>query len=234
MSCRLSLAGNLLKTPSGPQQGIAAMRYIPASYLNSSTTLSTSSHRLKLLLLYISETSTPEPSAPRTMPVFDVFDVLAGQLHRADHKPSAEFRREARERVSHYNTIQFESVKIKHVVERGRRAPGPGTVGLLSDGNNKIVYRQSIGTLSSPAASLVSPPAASHEITPPLASFNTRAFSIRSGLPDHAAAFVPKVYRDKSVVSQYPHAAALMRIVESLEGHLQTTQAPIDRAMCLN
>lgn len=41
-------------------------------------------------------------------------------------------------------------------------------------------------------------------------------------------------YRNKSVMSTYPHAAALMKTIECLEEQLQTPQVPIDQAMRLN
>ncbi|CAI7585694.1 unnamed protein product [Penicillium discolor] len=63
-----------------------------------------------------------------------------------------------------------------------------------------------------------------------------RAHSVRSRLaeqPDARAPISPS-YRDKSVISAYPHAAALMKTIECLEEQLQTPQLPIDQAMRLN
>jgi hypothetical protein len=60
------------------------------------------------------------------------------------------------------------------------------------------------------------------------------AESVRSRLAENTEARVPSSYRDRSVVSQYPHAAALMRIIECLEEQLQIPRVPIDQAMRLN
>ena len=60
------------------------------------------------------------------------------------------------------------------------------------------------------------------------------AESVRSRLAEHTEARVPSSYRDRSVVSQYPHAAALMRIIECLEEQLQIPRVLIDQAMRLN
>lgn len=60
------------------------------------------------------------------------------------------------------------------------------------------------------------------------------AESVRSRLAEHTDTRVPSIYRDQSMVSQYPHAAALMRIIEYLEEQLQIARVPIDQAMRLN
>ncbi|KGO74479.1 hypothetical protein PITC_099800 [Penicillium italicum] len=60
------------------------------------------------------------------------------------------------------------------------------------------------------------------------------AESVRSRLAEHTDARVPPSYRDPSVVSDYPHTAGLMKMIESLEEQLQIPWVPIDRAMRLN
>lgn len=102
------------------------------------------------------------------------------------------------------------------------------------DANPDIESVSATVTSDPQAAGQGSAPTASHEATTSLMSTNALASSARSLVPDRVAANVLKTYRDKSVVSQHPHAAALMEIVESLEGHLQNPRAPIDRAMLLN
>lgn len=61
-----------------------------------------------------------------------------------------------------------------------------------------------------------------------------RALDFRTQLLERTAAQVPRQYRDKSIVMQYPHAAALMGVIEYLEGHLQIVRVPIDQAMRSN
>lgn len=60
--------------------------------------------------------------------------------------------------------------------------------------------------------------------------------SVRSRLAQQtdARAPIPLSYRDKSVMSAYPHAATLMMTIECSEEQLQTPQVPIDQAMRLN
>jgi hypothetical protein len=60
------------------------------------------------------------------------------------------------------------------------------------------------------------------------------AESVRSRSAENTDAKVPSSYRDRSVVSQYPHVAALMRIIECLEEQLQVPRVLIDQAMRLN
>lgn len=60
------------------------------------------------------------------------------------------------------------------------------------------------------------------------------ADSVRSRLAERIDARVPPSYRDPSVVSDYPHVAALMKIIEYLEEQLQIPRVPIDQAMRLN
>ncbi|KAF7519317.1 hypothetical protein PCG10_010071 [Penicillium crustosum] len=59
---------------------------------------------------------------------------------------------------------------------------------------------------------------------------------VRSRLAEQneARAPVSPSYRDNSVISAYPHAAALLKTIECLEEQLQTSQVPIDQAMRLN
>ena len=60
--------------------------------------------------------------------------------------------------------------------------------------------------------------------------------NMRSRFPEQPAARVSSsYYRDQSVISNYPHTAALMKMVEFLEEKLQIqSQVPIDQAMLLN
>ena len=58
--------------------------------------------------------------------------------------------------------------------------------------------------------------------------------SVRSQLAEQTDVRIPPNYRDRSVVSHYPHAAALMRTIECLEEQLQVPQVPIDQAVRLN
>lgn len=60
------------------------------------------------------------------------------------------------------------------------------------------------------------------------------AESVRPRLIERIDERVPPVYRDRSVVSNYPHVAALMKIIGCLEEQLQIPQVPIDQAMRLN
>ncbi|KAJ5266582.1 hypothetical protein N7478_009390 [Penicillium angulare] len=74
------------------------------------------------------------------------------------------------------------------------------------------------------------------QVTPhiPIIPENQTLEIVRSRLAEQTDSRVPPVYRDRSKVSQYPHAAALMRIIEGLEEQLQISTIPIDQAMRLN
>jgi hypothetical protein len=74
----------------------------------------------------------------------------------------------------------------------------------------------------------------SDEDRPLSLSQDASASSVRSRLFEQTAARVPKTYRDKSVVSHYPHVASLMSIIEYLECQLQISQVAVDQAMRLN
>lgn len=58
--------------------------------------------------------------------------------------------------------------------------------------------------------------------------------SMQSRMADQIESGVPLSYRDRSTVSKYPHAAALMAIIESLEEQIQISHVAIDQAMRVN
>ncbi|KAE8168318.1 hypothetical protein BDV40DRAFT_294861 [Aspergillus tamarii] len=111
------------------------------------------------------------------------------------------------------------------------------TTDLQPSGNPDSENVNAMATSNSQATVQGSAPNTSYtpyEATPSLMLAQLPAPSARSQLPDSVALNTPKPYRDRSVVSQYPHAAILMETVELLECHLQNPGPPIDQAMLLN